>query len=159
MAIGFVAVRIRCRWSWFGVTGHWFGVAVVPGLGESQPAGVGVDRRPTVHLYDLARAMHASDRSVSIDTSARPMVVSIAGEFDLAAVETVRTALQPMLAHAAVVDLGATTFMDSSGLQCLFALRSQAAQLGGRLTVGAVSPMVRRLFELTGVADELDATD
>jgi stage II sporulation protein AA (anti-sigma F factor antagonist) len=81
------------------------------------------------------------------------IVVSIAGEFDVAAIIEVTAAVRPYVGTDILVDLEEVTFMDSSGLQCLFGLRAEAANMGRRLRVAKVSPAVARVFEMTGVTD------
>ena len=86
-------------------------------------------------------------------------LATLRGEFDLVATETVRSTLNPHLDGDVMVDLRQVTFMDSSGLSCLLQLRTDAAQRGGPLVVTDVSAVVRRLFELSGIADELLGPD
>jgi anti-sigma B factor antagonist len=83
------------------------------------------------------------------------VVVSIAGEFDIAATPGVTQTVRPHLDNDIYVDLDGVTFIDSSGLQCLLVLRAEAAEVGGRLRVGKVTPTVARLFELSGVTETL----
>ena len=56
---------------------------------------------------------------------------------------------------AVTVDLGGVTFMDSSGLGTLIRARNRIGEDGGQLSVTGVSQNVRRLFEVTGLADFL----
>jgi anti-anti-sigma factor len=65
----------------------------------------------------------------------------------------VKAAVRPHLDTDILVDLDAVTFMDSSGLQCLIALRAEASDLGRRLRIGKVSRAVARVFELSGITD------
>jgi stage II sporulation protein AA (anti-sigma F factor antagonist) len=96
------------------------------------------------------------DCTVVVRSSAEGIVVvSIAGEFDIAAVPGVTAAVRPHLHCDIHVDLDAVRFIDSSGLQCLLGLRAEAAEVGGRLRVGNVTPAVARLFELSGVTETL----
>jgi stage II sporulation protein AA (anti-sigma F factor antagonist) len=81
------------------------------------------------------------------------IVVSIAGEFDVAAITDVTAAVRPHVGTDIFVDLEEVTFMDSSGLQCLLGLRVEAAKVGRRLRVAKVSPVVARVFELSAVTD------
>jgi anti-anti-sigma factor len=93
--------------------------------------------------------------TVMVHTAVDGTVVSIAGEFDLAAAAEVKANVRPHLDTDILVDLDAVTFMDSSGLQCLIALRAEAADMGRRLRVGKVSRAVARVFELSGITDTL----
>jgi anti-sigma B factor antagonist len=54
-------------------------------------------------------------------------------------------------AQRVVVDLGATEFMDSSGLGALIGSLKLARQAGGDLRIVNVSPAVRMVLELTSM--------
>jgi len=92
---------------------------------------------------------------VVVNHSESGLDVVIEGEFDLVRVGYVTGTLEPHLAHCVRLDLGTVSFIDSSALQCLLRLRAEAATHGGQLAVGLVSPVVRRLFDLAGIADML----
>jgi anti-anti-sigma factor len=93
--------------------------------------------------------------SVVVRPSVDGIVVSIAGEFDVAAIPEVTAAVRPHVGVDILVDLEEVTFIDSSGLHCLFGLRAEAADVGRRLRVAKVSPVVARVFEMAGVAETL----
>jgi stage II sporulation protein AA (anti-sigma F factor antagonist) len=93
--------------------------------------------------------------TVVVRPSVAGIVVSIAGEFDIAATNEVTETVRPHLGSDILVDLDSVTFIDSSGLHCLLVLRAEAAEVGGRLRVGNVTPAVARLFELSGLTDTL----
>ena len=90
-------------------------------------------------------------------------VVSIAlsGELDGADVHpTTREArelLRPAGVHSLVVDLGAVTFVDSSGLGLLVNLRQLAEDRGATFSLRNVPQRVTRLLELTGLLGYLAA--
>ena len=83
------------------------------------------------------------------------IVVSIAGEFDVAAITDVTAAVRPHVGTDILVDLEDVTFIDSAGLQCLLGLRVEVADIGRQMRVAKVSPVVARVFELSGVTDTL----
>lgn len=90
-----------------------------------------------------------------LDRPDRPPTVAVRGELDLASADQLRAELdrvseaQPDLL---VVDLSGTTFVDSSGLGAIAGgLRSQRRH-GGALRVVGVSPPVRKVFEISGLA-------
>ena len=93
--------------------------------------------------------------SVVVRPSVDGIVLSITGEFDMAAITDVTAALRPHVGTDILVDLEEVTFIDSSGLQCLFGLRAEAADVGRRLRVTKVSPAVARVFDLAGVTHTL----
>lgn len=79
---------------------------------------------------------------------ANHVVAAISGEFDLHAGPLVTAALQPHLGDLVTIDLADVTFMDSSALQCLLQLHTEALAQGGRLEAGSMSPVVQRVLEL-----------
>lgn len=58
-----------------------------------------------------------------------------------------------------VVDMGETTFLDSSGLGALVGGLKSARQAGGDLRIARVSPAVMTVFELTNLDRVLRARD
>lgn len=85
--------------------------------------------------------------------------VAVSGEVDIA---TVGTALAPardqLAAGVAVlsIDLGAVTFIDSSGLGALVKIRNDAAAQGSSVVLTNLSSPVRRLFEISGLDQVFD---
>lgn len=86
-------------------------------------------------------------------TSAPHLVLS--GEIDLAvapALQAAGTELINSLAPGRLdIDLGEVTFIDSSGLGALIALRNAARRCGAGLVLVRLSPAVERFFDLAGV--------
>jgi anti-sigma B factor antagonist len=87
----------------------------------------------------------------------RRAVVRVAGDVDLFTAAELRASLRAALDAGAgeiVVDLGAVTFLDSSGLAALVA-GHRAAQLRRRpMTIVVDDPAIRRPFAVAGL-DEL----
>jgi anti-sigma B factor antagonist len=83
-------------------------------------------------------------------------VLHLAGEVDVAASGAVRARVDAAASGALVVDLGAVTFVDSSGLRELLRARLESDRLGGRLVLAAVPPVLERLLDLTGTASMFD---
>lgn len=86
-------------------------------------------------------------------------VISLEGEHDLGTVADVREAIAGAAdaGDAIVIDLGATTFVDSSILGVVLEAR-RAAEEGDRgFAVGCegAAEAVRRVLEVTGLKDEL----
>ena len=88
-----------------------------------------------------------------LDVVAAPdrTVVSVGGELDVATAPELQAAITDALARDVPLVLDATgvTFMDSTGLAGLLAIRSDGA--GDRELVLRPSPAVRRILELTGI--------
>jgi anti-sigma B factor antagonist len=82
-------------------------------------------------------------------------VVVFRGELDMDAtddlwrcVDSVRTSGQPV-----IVDLSATTFMDSAGIKVLLRAYTAQGQVPEAVTLRAPSEAVTRVLEITGVDD------
>jgi anti-anti-sigma factor len=77
------------------------------------------------------------------------------GEFDLATVDQVAVAVDDLVARgfdAIVIDLRATSFLDSTGLHLLL---RQTARTDAQVTVIDGCEAVSRVFDLAGVRDVL----
>lgn len=81
------------------------------------------------------------------DHDARVLVVS--GELDPSTAPDLASRLSG-LEGTVVLDLRGIRFVDSSGLRTLI---GASAELGERLVLRAPSPVVTRLFDLTGIAE------
>jgi anti-anti-sigma factor len=85
--------------------------------------------------------------------------VSIEGDLDIATVPRVNAALaeQPVVAaRTIVVDLSGVTFMDSTGLGALMNLKRDLDARAGRLLIVCPEGPARLLFDVTGVAGQLE---
>ncbi|MGH2877207.1 MAG: STAS domain-containing protein [Solirubrobacteraceae bacterium] len=80
--------------------------------------------------------------------------VRLQGELDLSVVDQAEGALRwaERNGRNVIVDFSALRFMDLVGMHVILAAHQR---LGHRLTLRGCSPPVHRLFELTGVADQL----
>ena len=74
-------------------------------------------------------------------------VVTIAGEIDLSSAPALRKSLESSQSASARFDLSRVTFIDSTGIHLLIALRREF----GPLQIVAESPSVERLLDLTGI--------
>ncbi len=79
------------------------------------------------------------------------------GELDMASAPPLQDRLLALVGEGrrVVLDLSGLTFMDSSGLNLLLGVARAAGEQGGALTVAAVSAEVRRVLDLSGVAERL----
>lgn len=110
------------------------------GRGEESSMDARGIRPPTV--YAIA-THHAADGVV---------VLSLDGEFDLAAAPALRkelVAAQSAGGRAVVLDMSEVTFLDSSALRELLRADVALRTHGASLVLAAVRPAVARLFELT----------
>jgi anti-sigma B factor antagonist len=87
------------------------------------------------------------------------VVVTLAGELDLAAADGFWTTLEPLIEPSGVVVLDGTelSFLDSSGLRVLLLANTRANELGAKLRLVAPHRAVQRTLQLTG-ADEIVPT-
>jgi anti-sigma B factor antagonist len=87
--------------------------------------------------------------------------VAPVGELDMAAVEELETMGTIGLAQGPSVlriDLKAVTFMDSSGISGLVALRNKALEGGQTLVVDNACERVLKILELVGLTTTLNVT-
>lgn len=94
----------------------------------------------------------------------RTLVASVDGELDLNIADEVRAALDRAIdsspeARAMVLDLGAVSFIDSSGAGVLFGRHKRLAARGGRLVIANTSPQVARALKLLGAWQLIQAFD
>lgn len=77
--------------------------------------------------------------------------VIVAGEFDLCASSAIEQRVTGYVDPSAtlVIDLQDVTFLDSTGLQTLWALRSRQSEAGGRFILKSPSLAVERVLRTT----------
>ncbi|WP_353946371.1 STAS domain-containing protein [Streptomyces sp. HUAS MG91] len=100
-------------------------------------------------------AEQPSRLSVSHSTASDIEIVTAKGEIDASNIAVLTTALAcPDAASRAprrVLDLGAVTFMDSTGINALLTAHRQAEEAGGWLRLANMDGPVLRLVELVGI--------
>ena len=99
--------------------------------------------------------------SVEPEVTGSRTVLRVEGEVDLATAPQLHAAIDAAFTSAArevCVDLGGTTFMDSSGLHVLVAATQRAAEVGCELTLVCPSGPVARVIELSGVSELIPGT-
>jgi anti-anti-sigma factor len=89
------------------------------------------------------------------------IVLELRGELDLATVPIVQEELgrAKRFYELVVLDLRQVSFMDSAGLQLLVSMQKRMRDRGGSLLVVQGQRQVQRLFELTGIVDQLQLID
>ncbi|GAA1973597.1 STAS domain-containing protein [Catenulispora subtropica] len=87
--------------------------------------------------------------------SAGAAVVTVVGDVDLAAADTLWSVLDEYVRPdtAVVVDCSKVAFLDSMGLRTLIRAQQKADASGARLTLASPSEAVLRVLQLAGVAD------
>jgi anti-sigma B factor antagonist len=81
-------------------------------------------------------------------------VVAVAGEIDLFTAQQLKDRMSDAIDSGRVrllVDLGGTTFIDSSGLGALIGAYGRVRARGGLLVLCCVDDEISRTFELTGL--------
>jgi len=95
--------------------------------------------------------------SLTIDLEVKQDVLCIRlkGELDHHTAETLRSevtnAIEKYDIQHLVLNLEHLTFMDSSGLGVILGRYKQVKQKNGEMVVCAISPAVKRLFEMSGL--------
>ncbi|MFJ9444723.1 STAS domain-containing protein [Kitasatospora sp. NPDC101235] len=87
----------------------------------------------------------------------RGTVLTLRGELDLYSADDLRTALDAALeppGTVVVIDCAELRFCDSSGLDALLRAQAGAAASGSRIELARIRPMILRMLELAGVAQD-----
>ena len=94
-------------------------------------------------------------KALTIRTRREPgyVVVTVAGEVDIATVAELRKRLAAMAASGVplVADLDQVSFIDATGLGALAGAAREATEHGTSLYVVCARPQTRRLFRVTGL--------
>lgn len=93
--------------------------------------------------------------SVEVDDSDRTVRVTASGEVDVASAPRLSEALVGAIdsGRGVALDLSAVSFMDSSGLRTVVVANQAALDASTEFAVVAVSPVIRRLFAVTGLSE------
>jgi anti-anti-sigma factor len=85
------------------------------------------------------------------------VTIHLEGELDFAAAFDVELRLEEAIreADAVVVDLTGLRFIDSTGLRAILEARRLAQTAGVELRIVPGPPEIQRVFEVTGLLDEL----
>lgn len=98
--------------------------------------------------------------SVEVRDAGPHPVVTVGGDIDALTVAALETHVDLLLeadsVRRLVLDLSAVEFVDSSGLSLLVRVHKRLLASGGTLVVVVTSTSVRRVLEVTGLADVLD---
>ena len=93
--------------------------------------------------------------SVNLQCVGSVLLVRLEGELDHHTAENLRNQVEAQfekndLKHI-VLNLEQLSFMDSSGLGVILGRYKQVKNIGGEMVVCAISPTVKRLFEMSGL--------
>jgi anti-sigma B factor antagonist len=90
---------------------------------------------------------------VNVRDAAAGPIVGVVGDLDLASAPALRKTLTDLFAESpatVVVDLGAITFIDSTGLAVLVGAARRAQTMGSRIVFRNPRASIRKVIELTG---------
>src|SRR5690606_21928454 len=97
--------------------------------------------------------------SVTTSEAGEVNIVHVSGEIDVASAAVLRDALEALIADGRrrlTLDLGAVTFMDSTGLGIVVGRLKKLTRHGGTLTVVVSHERVLRVFTITGLDRLID---
>lgn len=86
-------------------------------------------------------------------------LVRVSGEVDMSNSPTVRDSLMGLVKDkvpAIVVDLGAVSYMDSSGIATLVEGLQETTSYGGKFRIAGLTDKVKQVFELARLTDVFD---
>jgi len=108
-----------------------------------------------------ARLVEPVRLTTRVDTVDGSAVLQVAVDVDLESAAQLREAMEDALGISSrlIVDVGAMTFIDSSGLSALVHAHRLAKDAGGSLVVRSPSPMLRRLLTITRLETVLAIDD
>ena len=104
---------------------------------------------------EMDKGEHAVSLAIDLEVKQDVLIVRLSGELDHHTAEELREQVTDVLENRAirhiVLNLGQLTFMDISGLGVILGRYKQIKNVGGQMVVCAVSPAVKRLFDMSGL--------
>lgn len=92
---------------------------------------------------------------IDLERKGTVLLVRLVGELDHHAAEQLRTKVEKEFENGElkhiVLNLEHLSFMDSSGLGVILGRYKQVKNVGGEMVVCAISPAVKRLFDMSGL--------
>lgn len=101
---------------------------------------------------------HGEALQIQATTNGSGHILSLSGELDLASAGVLDTAIAELCTDGAeriTLEMGELAFMDSTGLRSVIVGKELCEVNGCELLIGALSPQVQRLFEVSGVGAKL----
>nr|WP_279663041.1 anti-sigma F factor antagonist [Ectobacillus ponti] len=103
----------------------------------------------------LTRRKETVSLSINLEVKRDVLCIRLEGELDHHTAEELRTKVTDVLEknqlHHIILNLEHLSFMDSSGLGVILGRYKHIKSLGGEMVVCAISPAVKRLFEMSGL--------
>jgi anti-anti-sigma factor len=96
------------------------------------------------------------DLEIAVEETASGVTVRATGEVDIVTSTQLKRAFDTLLERdpppaTISADLTGIAFMDTSGVAVLLGTRTRAVTVGSRLVVTSASPVLQRLFDVTGI--------
>lgn len=92
---------------------------------------------------------------IDLEVKHRVLCIRLEGELDHHTAEQLRNQVTTVIEEKdikhIILNLGQLQFMDSSGLGVILGRYKQISNIGGEMVVCAISPDVKRLFEMSGL--------
>lgn len=107
-------------------------------------------------MTSVKKAANSQSPGWSVTPGETPGTIRLSGEIDFSVTPKVRERLLELLSGDApeiVLDLGGLAYVDSSGLALFIEALHLLAASGRTLRISAISPQVRKLFNLTQIGD------
>ena len=111
----------------------------------------------TDRVTDLMPDSPANPLAITVESTGDSITLFVSGQVDIENCQQLADALESATEGTlhAHVDLTEVDYMDSSGLRALLVARAAAEKTGGTVDITAVSTIVARLLEVTGLAELL----
>ena len=104
----------------------------------------------------MSNASDPTAQTWSFTPGQAPGTASLAGEIDFSVTPKARQRLIALIEAGApeiVLDLSGLSYIDSSGLALFIEARKILAESGRTIRIAAISPQVRKLFNLTQIGE------
>jgi anti-sigma B factor antagonist len=101
------------------------------------------------------RGMEPPELQVRARQTRGQWIVTVAGELDLCSAPDLEERVAPLVRTPGLVTLhlGQVSFLDLTAFKSLLRMKFLAHRHGSTLTIGAASPAVRRVLNLTGLGE------
>lgn len=97
--------------------------------------------------------------TIEVDENAEITTVTVTGEIDFGNVDRLRNVFLELAGGTGdvAVDLDGVAFMDSTALGVVVQAKKGLEERGRRLIITALSPRARRIIEIAGLVEHLEA--
>ena len=111
------------------------------------------DTVPTSAQRDRTAIPGTIDFAVSVRAAQEMTIVDVRGDLDCYTAPQLRAVLVELAdgPRQVILDVGGSTFIDSTALGVLVGALKRLRQQGGDMTLRSLTPTTMRLFEVTGV--------